>query len=219
MRSSAKFIAALLAFAAGGSNAQTLLDTSATLGKKPDPVTLEFEVPAAGNYRITLTDFGTSAGPLRMSRVDAGITRGSELVRAVNVTSGNTAGVATATFAASAGTHRLTFIGQPASTATVGSAGVLVDEPSSGAVLVETLRTFVVPPAPVASPADFEFEIDVPAGNYTVTLTDFALPQALTLSAVVIQRSNPGSVIPLPAGTPLALSAGSADTLEVFVHA
>src|SRR5262245_7059496 len=108
-----RVIGALLALTAGAAGAQTLLETTGTLGKEPDAVTVEFAVAPAGNYRITLTDLGSAAGPLRMSRVDAGITRGSELVRAVSVTSSSATGFATATFAATAGTHRLILIGQP----------------------------------------------------------------------------------------------------------
>jgi hypothetical protein len=210
-----------LALAAGGLRAQTLLETTGTLGKRPDPITLEFQVAAPGTYRITLTDFGSAAGPLRMSRVDAGVTRGSELVRAVSVTSASATGVATATFAATAGAHRLTMVGRPAAGASVGSAGVRVDDPASGAVLLDTLRSFTVPPAAVASPADVELEIAVPAGGYTLTTSDFAVPRAMAvLHTTVIRRSDQALLANMvPAATAIALTAGSADSFEVFVHA
>src|SRR5262245_7607364 len=216
-----KTLAVSLALAAGTSNAQTLLETSATLGKNPDPVTLEFQVTNAGDYRITLTDFGSAAGPLRMSRVDAGVLRGAELVRAVNVTSASATGVSTATFAATAGTHRLVFVGRPAAGATVGSAGVRVDEPSSGTVLLDTVRTFTVPPPPVTSPQAFEVaDVAVPAGSYTLTTTDFALPQAMrTLHTTVIKGDGTMIAFQTPAGTPIALSAAGGDTFDFFVYA
>jgi hypothetical protein len=63
----------------------------------PDAVVLDFEVAAAGSYRITLTDFGTVAGPLRMARVGTAVLRGARLLRAAGVNSA-AAGVATAAF-------------------------------------------------------------------------------------------------------------------------
>src|SRR5262245_25363209 len=122
--------AGALALVAAGAAAEELLEATATLGKKPDAVVLDFDVATAGTYRITLTDFGTAAGPLRMARVDTAVLRGAELFRSAGVTSASATGVATATFNATPGKHRLVLIGQPASNATVGSAGVRVDERS-----------------------------------------------------------------------------------------
>src|SRR5262245_17221471 len=213
--------AGALALVAACATAEELLEATATLGKKPDAVVLDFEVAAAGSYRITLTDFGTATGPLRMARADTAVLRGSELLRSAGVTSASSTGVATATFNATPGTHRLVLIGQPAANATVGSAGVRVDEPSTGNVLVETVQTFRVPPPPLASPADVELELAVPAGSYTLKTADFALPQALAaLHTTVIRRSDSALLANMvPAATPIALSAGSADTFEIFVHA
>src|SRR5262245_55648532 len=141
-------VAGVFALVAAGTAAQPLLEATATLGKKPDAVVLDFEVAAAGSYRITLTDFGTANGPLRMARVDTAVLRGAEVLRSASVTSASSTGVATAVFNATPGTHRLVLIGQPAANVTVGSAGVRVDEPSSGTVLLESVQTFRVPPPP-----------------------------------------------------------------------
>lgn len=223
MRTWTAIVAVAIAFALNATSAaaQPLLESTWTLGKQPAAVTFDVAVAAAGNFRITLTDIGTVAGPLRMSRVDAAVLRGSELVRAVNVTAANSAGTATASFAAAAGTLRLVFIGQPAASARVGSAGVRIDDPVTGTVLLDTLQTFTVPATPVTSPADFEHEFAVPAGSYTLTTTDFALPQALgVLHTTVIRRSDHAVLAFMaPPATPVALAAGTADTFEIFLHA
>jgi hypothetical protein len=221
MRARTTIAAAALAFMASSAAAQALLETTWTLGKQPAAVVVEFQAAAAGNYRITLTDFGTATGPLRMSRVDAAVVRGSELVTSATVTSSLAGGTASKTFAAAAGTHRLIFIGQPAAGARVGSAGVRIDDPVSGAVLLDAVEVFTVPPPPTASPADFEHEFAVPAGSYTLTTTDFALPQALGVLHTTVVRRSDGAVLAfmLPPSTAIALTAGTADTFEVFVHA
>jgi len=200
-------------------HAQTLLDTTLTLGKKPAPVILDFTAPA-GNYRITLTDLGTPSGPVRMARVDAAALRGSSLVTSLNVTSANATGTATKSFAATAGAHRLVLIGQPASPAIVGTAGVRIDDPVSGAVLLDTVKVFTVPPAPTASPADYEHQIAVAAGTYTLEITDFGVAQPLAaFNALAVRRSD-GQLFPVAgSGQPLQLTAGAADTFEIFVHA
>ena len=213
--------AGALALVAAGAAAQPLLEAAATLGKKPDPVVIDFAVAAAGSYRITITDFDTTTGPLRMARLNATVLRGAELLRSASVTSASATGVATATFAATPGTHRLVLIGQPAANATVGSAGLRIDDPVSGTVLHESLHTFRVAPPPLVSPADVELELAVAAGSYTLTTADFALPQSLAvLHTTVIRRSDSALLAnSVPAGTPIALSAASADTFEIFVHA
>src|SRR5258706_13008253 len=134
MRAWLRIAAVMAACVAAVGHAQTLLDTALTLGKKPAPVILDFTAPA-GNYRITLTDLGTPSGPVRFGRVDAAVLRGSSLVTSVNVTSANASGTATKSWTATAGTHRLVLIGQPASPAVVGTAGVRIDDPVSGARL------------------------------------------------------------------------------------
>jgi hypothetical protein len=219
MRASMRIAALLAACVAAVGHAQTLLDTTLTLGKKPAPVILDFTAPA-GNYRITLTDFGTPSGPVRMARVDAAVLRGSSLVTSLNVTSANSSGTATKSFAATAGAHRLVLIGQPASPAVVGSAGVRIDDPVSGAVLLDTVKVFTVPPAPTASPADFEHQIAVAGGTYTLEITDFGVAQPLAaFNALAVRRSD-GQLFPVAGSEqPVQLTAGAADTFEIFVHA
>ncbi len=219
MRAALRIAALLAACVAAVARAQTLLDTTLTLGKQPALVILDFTAPA-GNYRITLTDFGTASGPVRLGRVDAAVLRGSTLATSLNVTTANASGTATKSWTATAGAHRLVLIGQPASPAVVGSAGVRIDDPVSGAVLLDTVKVFTVPPGPTTSPADFEHEVAVAAGTYTLEIADFGVAEPLAaFNALAIRRSD-GQLFPIAgSGQPVQLTAGAADTFEVFVHA
>jgi hypothetical protein len=221
MRGSLRAVALtlLVALSSVGAGAQTLLDTTLVLGKKPDPVILPFNLPAAGSYRMTVTDFGTAAAPVRLGRVDAGIMRGSALVTAVNLTNASSSAVVTKTFAAAAGEHRLVLAGQPAAPALVGSVGVRIDDPANGAVLLDTLQAFTVASPPTASPADFEHEFAATAGSYTLEITDFALPQPLAVLYATVIRKSAGSVMfNGPVTAPIALTLGADDTFEIFIH-
>ena len=213
-------VAALVAACVGAvSHAQTLLDTTMTLGKKPVPAILDFTAPA-GNYRITLTDFGTPSGPMRLGRLDAAVVRGNSLVTSLNVTSANASGIATKSWTATAGEHRLVLIGQPASPAVVGTAGVRIEDPVSGAVLLDIVKVFTVPPPTTTSPADFEHQVAVGGGTYTLDITDFGLAQPLAaFNALAVRRSD-GQLFPVASSEqPVQLTAGAADTFDIFVHA
>ena len=209
-------IAALLG--AAGARAQ-LLDTTLTLGKKPDAVVLPLTIATAGTYRITVTDFGSASGPQRLARVDAGVTLGSTLVTSASVTIANATGAASKTFTATAGAHRLTLIGQPNSPSTVGSAGVKIDDPVSGAVLLDTVQAFTVPPPPTASPATFEHDLTIAAaGTYTLAVTDFGLPAPLAdLETTVVPTG--GTPVNLVGSGELVLSAAGPTVFQVFVYA
>lgn len=220
----AKLSTLLVAFAAvfvaAAAHAQ-LLDTTLTLGKRPDAIIVPVTIPANGSYRITVTDFGTASGPVRLARVDAGFARGSTLVTSASVLAASSTATTTKTFTAVAGEHRLIIAGQPNPPATVGSAGIKVDDPVSGTVLYETLEVFTVPPPPTASPADFEHEIAVTAaGSYTLQITDFGLPQPLSLLQTAVVRKSNGSLVANVSGpTEIALNAAGAEVYQVFVHA
>jgi hypothetical protein len=212
-----RFLKALCLLAGAGlalaAHSQVLLDTTATLGKKPDAVVLPFSVAADGNYRLTVTDFGAPGGaPPPLARLDVGIARGSMLV--THLTGGGTAD-----FAATAGDYRAIVIGQPTTTGLVGSAGVQVAPVAGGANVLDTVQAFSLPPPPAVSPAAFEVEVTVPgAGAYTLAITDFALPSALASLDTTVVRDG-GTVGQLAGGGELAISAPSAGTYEVFVYA
>ena len=88
-------IATLGVFVSAASSAAPLLDTTLTLGKIPDAVELPVTIPADGSYQLILTDFGTPSGPARLSRLDVGLARGSQLVTSANVTLANSTGATT----------------------------------------------------------------------------------------------------------------------------
>jgi hypothetical protein len=220
----AKLFSTLLVLAAlvsGAVQAQDLLDTTLTLGKEPDAVLLPFTVASTGSYRLAVTDFGTATGPSRLARVDAAVMRGSELVTTASVTVANTSGTIAKDVSLAAGVYRLVLIGQPNVPASrVGSAGVRIDAAVGGAVLLDSVQAFTAPPTPVPSPATFEHEIAVAAGTYTLEVTDFALPQALALVQTTVIRKSDGALLANVAGAAqVALTAGTADTFEVFVFA
>jgi hypothetical protein len=125
-------------------------------------------------------------------------------------------------FTAVAGEQRLVLIGQPNAPALVGSAGVRIEDPVSGAVLLDTVKTFTTPAAPAASPATFEHELSVAAaGTYTLQTTDFALPQALAdLRTTVVRHGDPTTILANVTGpAEITLVAAGPDTFDVFVYA
>src|SRR6185369_1756096 len=93
-------------------------------------------------------------------------------------------------------------------------------DPVSGAVLLDTVKVFTVPPAPIASPADYEHQVAVAAGTYTLEITDFGVAQPLAAFAALAVRRSDGQLFPVAgSGQPLQLTAAAADTFEIFVHA
>jgi hypothetical protein len=224
MRDGLRILIGLAALLGAAAARAQLLDTALTLGKKPDAVVLPLTIATAGTYRITVTDLGSASGPPRLARVDAGVAFGSALVTSASVTTANATGVASKTFGATAGSHRLILIGQPNAPSTVGSAGVKIDDPASGAVLLDTVQAFTVPPPPTASPATFEHDIAInTAGTYTLAVTDFALPLSLAkLHVTVVRKSDPSTFLvdsDVSGSAELAVVSGAPDTYQVFVYA
>jgi hypothetical protein len=205
-------------------HSQVLLDTALTLGKEPQPVVLPLTIPADGTYRVTLTDFGTPGGaPPRLARLDVGVTAGSALTTSASMTSTNVTGVVTKNFAATAGAHRLTVIGLPNAQGRVGSAGIRIDDPAGGGVLLDTVQAFQIPPPPAASPATFQHLVSLPAaGAYTVTSADFGLPQPLqTFETTVVRESDQAVVadVPGPGPVQIPINAAGPEDYDVIIYA
>jgi hypothetical protein len=216
----ARWLCALVAFAAPLAHAQVLLETSFTLGKKPDAVVLPLTL-AAGSYRLTITDFGSAAGPPRLARADVGVTLGSALATSASVTAANQTGTTTKTFTATAGDHQVIIVGQPAVPATrVGSMGVRIEDTATNAVLLDTVQAFTAPGAAAVSPAAFDHALSVPPGDYTLETTDFALPQALgTMRTTVIRQRDGTIVADVPGATSVQLVSAVAEVYELFIFA
>jgi len=191
---------------------QVLLDTTLTIGKKPDAIEKSLDVAADANLRLTLTDFGTPAGPQRLGRLDVAVARGSQLVTTANLTSNVVSGVATKNFDATAGAYRVIIIGQPTAPAHVGAAGVRI-ETQTGTVLLDAPVTFELPGS---SPPVFSHDLAVTAGAYTLEITDFALPQTADVATHVIRQSD-GMFWDIVGSGEIQATVGSADVLQVFV--
>jgi hypothetical protein len=89
----------------------------------------------------------------------------------------------------------------------------------SGAVLLDTVQAFNVPPPPTASPATFEHDITIgAAGTYTLAVTDFALPAVLAdLETTVVPTG--GTPVNLVGGGELVLNAAGPTVFQVFIYA
>lgn len=221
MRANLRYVALLATVFAAGARAQALLDTAATLGKKPDALTFTFTVANAGNYRLTVTDLAANGGiGPRLGRIDAGVARGSTLVTSASVVASNATGQTVKNFTAAAGEHRLLLIGQPNLPSTVGSAGVQIDDPVSGAILLQEVQPFSLPPPAKISPADFEHEVSTPvAGSYVVDIRDFQLPVGMSqLQGLIIRRSDT-QTFPFNGSAQVTVPTSGPDVLEIFVHA
>jgi len=210
-------IATLGVFVSAASSAAPLLDTTLTLGKIPDAVELPVTIPADGSYQLILTDFGTPSGPARLSRLDVGLARGSQLVTSANVTLANSTGATTKAFNATAGDHRLIIIGQPNPPAIVGSAGIRIED-SMGAVIADTLQSFTTAAPSTAPP--YEDDVDVAtAGTYTIAITDFGLPQSLDSLGTAIVRHSDGALISLTGSSEVTVSSTGPDRFQIFTSA
>lgn len=202
-----------LAGAPALAEAQTLLDTTATLGKKPDAVVLPFTLDAAGDYRIAVTDFGSANGtPPPLARVDVAVTRGSALVM-------SSAGTGEKQFSAAAGDYRLTIVGQPDAQGRVGSMGVRIEAAAGGAPVLDTVQSFEIPDPPAASPAIFHHRVQIPAaGSYELRMSDLALPAPLASLNTIVVDSSGESLGSLDGTGSLAFNAAPG-TYDMFVHA
>lgn len=213
-----RLLFALVTLVAAATARAQLLDTTLTLGKTPDAVVLPVTIPADGSYRLTLTDFGSASGPARLARLDVGLASGSTLVTAASVTAAISSGTVVKTFSATAGERRVIIIGQPNPPALVGSAGVRIDDPVGGAVLLDTVQTFTTAGPATGPPYEHEIAVNA-AGTYTLRITDFALPRPLNaLQTTAIRRSD-GALLNLAGNGELVLTAGGPDVFEVFVYA
>jgi len=157
-----------------------------------------FTVPSTGSYQVTLSDlqFPASLGTLTLAIVVQGGALVTTLPAAGTTTASLQSGVTYAIFA----------VGQAASTATGGLYGVNVS-PAGGGTPVYTNTTPVGAVTLIGTPAL------APAG-YTLTLTDLALPAALSQLGAVVTFGGQ-AVAQLTAAGSTAFTA-TANTYQVF---
>jgi len=209
-----------LAGAAAPVQAQALLNQVHTIAAATTAVPVEetFDVTTAGTYTITLTDLGaTLAPPAPLASVKLAVTNSSDsLVGSVLV------GAGTLTLSSlAAGSYQLHVVGMPGNTPGSGPIGIVVNGPGMTQVAVFQ-DTLALPSQALPNGEgvlDSSFTVGS-SGNYTLTLTDLELPQALpTLTLLLVpQGGAPLATLPV-AGTgamqtTVALSAGV--TYDIF---
>lgn len=153
----------------------TQLLPAANAATNASPV-LTFDVPADGDYTVTLTD---AQAPAALTTLSALVTRGLQKVATLEViySAGNAAPTpATATFTATAGTYRLHVLGIVADNPGAGTYAVRVAPAAGGTALLNT----VVP-----------LSANSQAANQSVLLTEFTVAQAGTYQLVVNDHAFP----------------------------
>ena len=187
MRATISAFAASLAFFAlsGLAHAQEppLLTEVKTLASESAPVEQSFEISAAGEYELTLTDFGF---PAALDAVRLAVTRGDSLITTLD------APAVGHRFTASAGTHYLRIVGIPKASFRSGSFGVEIKAATSGAAVFQLANTLSLPADTAEGRGVIAANFTAPAaGSYQVTLSDLQLPQ--TLQTLTLAITRPGS--------------------------
>ena len=153
------------------------------------PVEETFSVTTAGTYTITLTDLGAAlTPPAPLSSVELAVTDAND-----TLVGNPLVGAGTLTLSSlAAGTYQLHVAGMPGSALGSGPIGIQVDGP--GAAQLATFQdTLALPAQPLPNGegvlAD-SFTVGS-SGNYTLTLTDLELPQALpTLTLLLVPQGG-----------------------------
>lgn len=212
-------IALLLALSTGvvPAHAQTVLSEAHTIAAATTAVPVEetFTVTTAGTYTVALSDLGAQlTPPAPLASVKLAVTNSSNaLVGTVLV------GAGTLTLASlAADTYVLHVVGMPGNTPGSGPIGIQVN---SGATQIASFQDILALPSQALpngeAVLDGSFTV-ASSGNYTVTLTDLALPQSLTtLSLLLIAQGGTTPLATLSAaGTtpPVALTTGV--TYDIF---
>jgi hypothetical protein len=189
----------------GTVQAQTVLLNEIHTIAAPDqgvPVEHSVQVPAAGTYKVTLTDLGAALPtPAPLAPVKLAITSGTTVIGTPLVGPGSMSFTATA-----AGTYFVRVIGAPTATAGSGPFGVQIANPD-GSQLDAFSDTLAPPPSVQPSNQailDSSFTVAT-AGSYTVTLTDLQIPQALdnlTLILLAEGSASPTAVLPAQGSNP-----------------
>jgi len=176
----------LVAFPASPANvvsdAQTLGVNAASNLRIPDART--FTVAAAGQVQVTLRDLGTpTGGATGFTKLKAIVTQGGTKVASL-------AAAGTLQFPATPGLYKVQVVGT--AVAPAGSFDVVVQTAPGGVSLLQFsdgIEAVPVAPNPAQSTLDVTFPIAT-AGSYQVTLTDRALPSALSSVDVVLLRQG-----------------------------
>lgn len=178
---------------------QPLLNEIRTIATDSEPVEKSFEIPADGEYTLTLTDF---AFPEGLDAIRLAVTRGSTVVTTLSAPAVNQR------FTTTAGTHVLRVVGIPSSS---GSFGVEVKAVSGSSTPLQFAGALGLTTQAVDGRGLVASTFTTPAaGNYTVKLSDLQLPRALeTLTLAITRPGSPDVFTMTAAGTQtFALQAG-----------
>lgn len=175
--------------------AQTLLDETSVIvaPTAPSAVLREFEVMTAGTYEITLTDFGV---PGTLSAERAAVLRDGVIVRQFEL---GDAASASFTFDATAGEYALSIVATPGA-AGIGTLGARVRRGSELPLLefTATISAPNPPPPETQHVLNTAFAVSE-AGQYRVTLSDLAFPQALAGLRLTVIPEGGAPVVTLAA--------------------
>ncbi|MBV8784999.1 MAG: hypothetical protein JOZ67_12490 [Gammaproteobacteria bacterium] len=162
------------------------------------PVEHQIDITTPGTYQVTLTDLGAQLSPpAPLASLKAAVTSGTTLVG----TPLSGAGVLTFN-AASAGSYLLHVTGLPGAQPGSGPIGIQVGTAGNPSLLDTFSDTIALPGGALPNGEavlNDSFVLTGPSANYTLTLTDFALPQALgTETLILIAQGSPTPVAILP---------------------
>jgi len=157
-------------------------DVATAVSADVEPVERTFDIPASGQYKLTLSDLGglRPIAPAPLASGNVLITRGTTVVASVS-TSADPGHVDTATFDATAGTYKVHIVGKPGSTP--GSGPVRVEVTQVGtAIQVLDMGAALSPPQRL-QPGVATYQVDInvtpsASGDYTLSVTDLAFPTA-----------------------------------------
>jgi hypothetical protein len=193
--------------------ATPLIDTVHTVADSAIavPVEHQFTIATAGSYTLTLTDVGAALTPSApVDKIALAVTSGPTIVGQTLTAAG------TMTFNATPGTYTVHVVGTPGSGKGSGSIEVAVTGSALGTPIKFSDQLAV--PAKLGPGVDLiKQSLSVQSdGTYQVSLTDFQLPQALTLVTLALTDDLSGSLLATLTGTSqttVTLHAGSQYTL------
>lgn len=162
-------------------------DEAVALSKDVEPIERSFDVSAAGQYRITLTDLGallTVPAPAPLDNVHLLVTRGSALVASLDGDA-DAAPADSVVFDATPGSYVLHVVGKPGTQTGSGPVGVQITNVATSEPVLN-FSDLLAPPAAVQSGLrSYQLEVEIPAdGAYELVVADLQFPRAGTLRTV-----------------------------------
>lgn len=190
---------ALFGSALGATVFQTTELLTAPNATTPVRPAMSFDVTAAGDHTLTLTDLGA---PAALATLRAIVTRDLQVVATVAiapVTGGTRPVPASIAFAGVPGRYRVHVLGVIAQNQSAGAYAVRVAPTSGGAALLDTAEVLAInsqtAAATTALQADFQI---ADAGTYRLEVTDHAFPVALARAPeVVLLPQSGGGTLPV----------------------